>query len=229
MTAFDPVADTTDPRHRSTHLLTYSSLVGEEPQVDIDISRRNLMSAAPAVWLAGTLGSSAANAATPARPDELYRVDDEASILAAARAMFEEDRTATLVTIDANGVPRVRPVGVKPPGDDLIFWIGTRRTSRKVAQIQQNSNATLHFNFDDFDNGYENAFYVSFMGTATAHTDAETLAVNQPGETIRRQLWPNFPDDFAAIRFEPKWLELYGKGIDAHEVNWQPQGLVLPS
>ncbi|HJU76498.1 MAG TPA: pyridoxamine 5'-phosphate oxidase family protein [Sphingomicrobium sp.] len=143
--------------------------------------------------------------------------------------MFAEDRTATLVTIDGNGMPRVRPVGVKPPGDDLVFWIGTRRTSRKVAQIRANSNATLHFNFDDFANGYKDAFYVSFMGTATAHTDAETLSVNRPGESVRKQLWPNFPDDFAAIRFKPKWLELYGKGVDAHEGNWQPQGVILPA
>lgn len=196
--------------------------------MQVDITRRNLVHVAPAVWLAGILGGSAAKGATPAVPGELYRIDDEAKILAAAKAMFAEDRTATLVTIDANGVPRVRPVGVKPPGNDLVFWIGTRRTSRKVAQIQRNSNATLHFGFDDFANGYQNAFYVSFMGKATAHTDAETLAVNRPGEATRKALWPNFPDDFAAIRFKPNWLELYGKGIEAHEVNWQPQGLVLP-
>lgn len=196
--------------------------------MEVRLTRRDLMNAAPAVWLAGLVGSSAAEAAAQAPPGELYRIDDEAKMLAAAKAMFAQDRTATLVTIDARGVPRVRPVGVKPPGDDLIFWIGTRRTSRKVAQIRANSNATLHFNFDDFENGYKDAFYVSFMGKATAHTDAETLSVNRPGESLRKQLWPNFPDDFAAIRFEPKWLELYGKGVDAHEVNWQPQGLVLP-
>ncbi|HKX90832.1 MAG TPA: pyridoxamine 5'-phosphate oxidase family protein [Sphingomicrobium sp.] len=195
----------------------------------VDLTRRDLVNVAPAVWLATILGSSAARAASPPVPGELYRLDDEAKILAAAKAMFAEDRTATLVTVDAHGVPRVRPVGVKPPGDDLVFWIGTRRTSRKVAQIQANSNATLHFNFDDFANGYKDAFYVSFMGKATAHTDAETLSVNRPGEAVRKQLWPNFPDDFAAIRFEPRWLELYGKGVDAHEVNWQPQGLMLPA
>jgi len=167
-------------------------------------------------------------AATPGPPGSLYRIDDEAKILAAAKAMFAEDRIATLVTIDSNGVPRVRPVGVKPPKDDLVFWIGTRRSSRKVAQIRENSNATLHFNFDDFSNNYENAFYVSFMGTATAHIDAETLAVQRPSASLLKQLWPNFPKDYAAIRFKPKWLELYGKGIDAHEVNWQPQAVALP-
>ncbi len=129
--------------------------------MQIDLTRRDLMNAAPAVWLAGILASSAAKAAAPAPPGELYRIDDEAKLVAAAKAMFAEDRTATLATIDASGVPRVRPVGVKPPGDDLVFWMGTRRTSRKAAQIQRNSNATLHFNFDDFSNGYENAFYVS--------------------------------------------------------------------
>lgn len=197
--------------------------------MEIEVSRRGLMGAVPAAGLAGLLGSWASQVHASEPPGSLYRIDDEAKILAAAREMFAEDRTATLVTIDAEGVPRVRPVGVSPPEDDLTFWVGTRRTSRKVAQIRANSNATLHFNFDDFANGYADAFYVSFMGTATAHTDAETLATKRPGEQILKQLWPDFPDDYAAIRFKPKWLELYGKGVDAHEINWQPQGLILPA
>ena len=193
------------------------------------INRRDVIAAVPTAGLAALLSGLARDATATALPQPLYRIDDEAKILAAAKAMFADDPTATLVTIDANGIPRVRPVGVKPPGDDLVFWIGTRRTSRKVDQIRGNPNATLHFGFDDFANGYKDAFYVSFMGRATAHTDAETLAVNRPGESIRKQLWPNFPDDFAAIRFVPQWLELYGKGIDAHEINWQPQGMMLPN
>lgn len=196
--------------------------------MSFEMLRRNLMGVVPAVGLAGLLAGYATKGAAGEAPGELYRIDDKNKLLAAAKAMFAEDRTATLVTIDAKGIPRVRPVGVKPPEDDLVFWIGTRRTSRKVAQIRANSNATLHFSFDDFENGYQNAFYVSFMGQATAHTDDETVAVQRPGESIRNQLWPDFPDDYAAIKFVPKWLELYGKGVDAHEVNWQPQGMTLP-
>ena len=196
--------------------------------MEVNIGRRRLMGAVPAAGLAGLLSAWAPSEAAGRPPGQLYRVDDEAKILAAAKAMFAEDRIATLVTIDQSGVPRVRPVGVSPPQDDLTFWVGTRQASRKVAQIRANPNATLHFNFDDFANGYANAFYVSFMGIATAHTDAETLATKRPSERLLKQLWPNFPDDYAAIRFKPKWLELYGKGVDAHEVNWQPQGVVLP-
>ncbi|MEJ7777912.1 MAG: pyridoxamine 5'-phosphate oxidase family protein [Sphingomicrobium sp.] len=195
----------------------------------IDVSRRALMGAVPAAGLAGLLSAWASRGEAAGPPSSLYRVDDEAKILAAAKAMFAEDRTATLVTIDGDGVPRVRPVGVSPPEDDLTFWIGTRRTSRKVAQIRANSKATLHFNFDDLANNYADSFYVSFMGTATAHTDAKTLATKRPGARILKQLWPNFPDDYAAIRFKPKWLELYGKGVDPHDVNWQPQALILPT
>ncbi len=81
---------------------------------------------------------------------------------------------AGLITLDSNGVPRVRSVGVSDPEDDLTMWIGTRRTSRKVAQVRDNPNATLFFNFDDLSGGYAKAFYASFMGLASVHTDPAT-------------------------------------------------------
>ena len=193
------------------------------------VSRRSVLAAVPAAGLAGILSGCATTAASSARSPVLYRTDDEARVLAAAREIMTEDRIASLVTIDSNGVPRVRPVGVAPVGADLVFWIGTRRTSRKVTQIRQNPNAALHYNFDDISGNYENAFYASFMGTATAHTDEATLSIRQPPEQLRRALWPNYPHDFAAIIFRPRWLEVYGKGIQPADDSWQPQGIMVPT
>ena len=192
------------------------------------ISRRTVLRAAPAAGLAGILSGCASTTAPAGQATSLYRVDDEARILAAARQIIAEDRIASLVTIDSNGMPRVRPVGVAPVEDDLVFWIGTRRASRKVKQIRENPNAALLFNFDDIGGNYENAFYASFMGTATAHTDEETLAIRQPPEQLRAALWPDYPHDFAAIIFRPRWLEVYGKGIIPADDSWQPQGISIP-
>jgi general stress protein 26 len=198
------------------------------------LTRRTVVTAVPALGLAGLLPGCAAGRSVAGRtaaaagvPGGLYRVDDEAAILAAARAMVAEDRIASLVTIDSDGVPRVRPVGVSPPEDGLVFWIGTRPATRKVHQIRDNPNATLLFNFDDAAGNYENAFYVSFMGTATVHMDMATLAARRPSAEQIRMFWPDFPRDYAAIRFRPRWLEVYGKGIEADPSSWQPQAAVL--
>lgn len=158
---------------------------------------------------------------------DLFRVDDEATILAAAKAIIEEDPVAALITVDANGVPRARSVGVWAPDGDLTLWIGTRRSSRKLEQLRNNPLATLYFNRDNNEQGNEGAYYASFMGQATVHTDLQTLELRAPAEEYRRAMWPNFPDDFAAIRFETRWLEVTGHGIRGSDTSWQPQAVIV--
>ena len=195
----------------------------------IDVSRRNLLVAAPAIGLSAVLAGCVTGSRRLPDASDLYRVDDEAKILTAARAIVAEDPVAALITLDGQGVPRVRSVGVSDPEADLSMWIGTRRTSRKVAQLQANPNATLYFNFDDLSGNFASAFYASFMGVASVHTDPASASRAAPDEEARRAYWPNFPDDFAAIRFRPHWLEVTGHGIRGDEANWQPQAVLLGS
>ncbi len=195
----------------------------------LDSTRRNFLAAAPAVGLSAILAGCSVRTATVASPTNLYRTDDEAKILAAAKAILEEDFIATLITLDASGVPRARSIGVWTPDNDFVLWMGTRRTSRKVDQIRGNPNATIHFAQDDMSGSFKNAYYASFMGTATVHIDNATVKARAPEEKYRRSQWPNFPDDYAAIRFETKWLEVYGRGIKGKSENWQPQAVTLPS
>ena len=191
------------------------------------LSRRSLLTAAPSVGLAAVLAGCATQSGKLLQPGVLYRVDDEAKILAAARAIVAEDPVGALITLDSSGIPRVRSVGVSDPEDDLGMWIGTRRTSRKVAQLQANPTATLFFNFDDVSGNFAKAFYASFMGVASVHTDPAYASKTAPHEEIRKSYWPNFPDDYAAIRFKPLWLEVAGLGIKGDEKNWQPQAVIL--
>ena len=193
----------------------------------LDLSRRDLMRAAPVAGLSALVTGCATPLESSEAPDDLYRTTDEAAILAAAKAIIEEDFIATLITLDAEGTPRARSVGVWAPDNDLVLWIGTRRTSRKLDQLRANPKATLHFAFDDKEGQFANAYYASFMGTATVHIDEATLRLRAPGEEYRRTQWPNFPHDYAAIRFVPKWLEVFGKGIKSRPETWQPQGVML--
>jgi general stress protein 26 len=192
-----------------------------------DFSRRNVLTAAPSVGLMAILAGCVTQSGRLPQSGGLYRVDDEAKILAAARAIVAEDPVGALITLDGNGVPRARSVGVSDPEDDLAMWIGTRRTSRKVAQLQTNPTATLFFNFDDVSGNFANAFYASFMGVASVHTDPALALKTAPDEETRKSYWPNFPDDYAAIRFKPLWLEVAGHGIKGDEANWQPQAVIL--
>lgn len=191
-----------------------------------EVTRRNLVVTAPSFGLA-LLAGCAARTNEVGSPGRLYRTSDEATIMAAARAIIEEDFIATLITVDANGVPRARSIGVWAPDNDFVLWMGTRRTSRKVEQIRANPNATLHFAQDDAAGNFANAYYASFMGTASVHVDDATVQLRAPEERYRRHQWPNFPHDYAAIRFETKWLEVTGHGITGDRANWQPQAVVL--
>lgn len=189
-------------------------------------TRRAALGAAPV--LAALLAGCATTQRSAAPEQDIFRIDDEATILAAAKAIIEEDFVAALITLDANGTPRARSVGVWMPNDDFTLWIGTRRSSRKVAQLRANPRATLYFNRDNLEQNFEGAYYASFMGTATVHTDEETLRLHAPEGEYRTTMWPNFPDDYAAISFRTQWLEVTGRGIRGDEESWQPQAVILP-
>jgi hypothetical protein len=193
----------------------------------MDTNRRSLLAAMPAVGLASLFGGCAARTGGLVRPGELYRIDDEAAIRAAARAIVAEDMVATLITVDSELMPRARSVEVRREPGDGAFWIFTRRASRKVSQVRANPNAALHFACDDQDNGNAAAFYASFMGRATVHEGGAVPGSVRPSAEIVRQRWPNYPADFAALRFVPRWLEVIGKGIRASDDKWQPQGVML--
>jgi general stress protein 26 len=193
----------------------------------MDLRRRDLILGAGTAGLASVLAAgSAKGVVTQSAPDDLYRVDDPKTIIDAARAIIKDDYIGVLVTIDEHGMPRARPVGVADPKDDWSLWVSTRRGSRKTRQIAANPKAALHFGFDDTPNSHKNAFYASFMGLASVHTDAATIAAHGLGKKYRSS-WPDYPNDFALIRLKPQRLEVMGKGIMPNEKLWQPQGVML--
>ncbi|MBA3577829.1 MAG: pyridoxamine 5'-phosphate oxidase family protein [Sphingomonas sp.] len=132
-----------------------------------------------------------------------------------------------LITIDENGMPRARPVGIGEPTEDWSLWIATKRGSRKTRQIMANPKAALHFGFDDIANGHKNSFYASLTGVASVHTDGPNIAAHGPEEKYR-SAWDDYPNDLALIRFRPQRMEVMGKGVKPSDSLWQPQGVVLP-
>jgi general stress protein 26 len=190
--------------------------------------RRDILVGGSAAGLIGVLAAEAARGATGrGLSEDIFRTDDAATIMATARDIIKEDWVGVLITIDEEGLPRARPVGVNDPMDDWSLWMSTRRGSRKTKQIQANPRAALHFGFDDISNGTKNSFYASFSGLASVHVDASTIAAHGPPEQYRAQ-WPDYPNDLALIRLRPQRLEVMGKGIKPNQQHWQPQGVALP-
>jgi general stress protein 26 len=198
----------------------------------MDMERRRLLKTAPSAGLAAMVAGCATLPVARsgvAVIGNLYRIDEEARILAVAREIIAEDWVATLITVDEEGVPRARSVGVNDPQPDLTIWMSTRRSSRKVDQIRKHPRATLHFARDNLSENFKGAYYASLMGEAFVHLDPASYANHAPTGEMRAQSWPNFPHDYAAIRFKPRWLEVYGRGIKGKPETWQPQGVILPT
>ena len=197
----------------------------------MDVDRRHLLRTAPVAGFAAMMAScsSLPKASAGSVPRNLYRIDDEARILGVVKEIIAEDWVATLITVDGEGMPRARSVGVNDPLPDLTIWMSTRRTSRKVEQIRRHPQATLHFARDNLSENFKGAYYASLMGEAFVHLDPASYADHAPTGDMRTQYFPNFPHDYAAIRFRPRWLEVYGRGITGEPDTWQPQAAILPA
>lgn len=177
-------------------------------------------------------------AAAPSRtadaPDRraLHRSDDPAKVLQAARKLMASDENMALVTVDADGQPRVRTVRAFPaqidpadPRSGLRVWVMTRESTRKLAQLQENPRATLYFNDD------EKLSYLAIMGRATIHTDPGYPAIREllgreEMQGYAEYFWPAFPEGFVMIAIEPDWIEFMAPpDVMPQEGNWRPQAV----
>ena len=153
-----------------------------------------------------------------------FRTDfskNEKDILAVGNDIIEKTYYGSLITIDSIGQPRARVMEPFSPEKDFTIWMATNPKSRKVDQIKNNPNATMHY-FDKNQMGY-----VSLMGKAFIVND----------ETIKSQKWkeeweafyPNQKEDYMLIKFIPETLELIGivKSYTGNNETWAPHQVVL--
>ncbi len=140
----------------------------------------------------------------------------------AIRAIVNKDPTGALVTLDADGQPRVRSVDVRPLGPELVFWVATKPNTRKVSQIEEHPQVALYFNVD------AEGSYVSVMGRARLVDDMETIKrISWRAPEVRSAFWPSFPQDYLLIEITPEWIEVTGEGVPADAETWRPAALEL--
>jgi len=142
--------------------------------------------------------------------------DADQFLIEAAKEIMTAAGTCALITIDAEGVPRVRAMDPFGPEEDLTVWFGTNSRSRKVEQIKKDPRVSLYY-LDEDASGY-----VIIHGRARL--------VNDPKEKEKRwkveweAFYPDKTKDYLLIEVTPIWMEVLSppRGISADPVTWQP-------
>ncbi len=137
-------------------------------------------------------------------------------LIEAAKEIMTAAGNCALITLDDEGVPRVRAMDPFAPEDDLTVWFGTNSRSRKVDQIKKDPRVSLYY-LDKDASGY-----VIIHGRARL--------VNDPKEKENRwkakweAFYPDKTEDYLLIEVTPTWMEVLSppKGISADPVTWQP-------
>jgi len=145
------------------------------------------------------------------------------TLLAAAREIMEAARYCALVTLDETGQPTVRTMDPFEPGDDMVFWFGTNRRSRKVEHIRNDPRVAIHYLAPEGDG------YVTIMGTARIVDDPSVKARYWKDEW--RQYYTDSREDYVTIAVTPETLEVldYSKGVTGDADTWKVRSVIFPS
>jgi len=144
-------------------------------------------------------------------------------LITAAREIMNSVETCALITLDHEGIPRVRAMDPFPPESNFTVWFGTNLKSRKVEQIKKDPRVTLYYFKND------GSGYVMIHGIAQ-------LVNNQKEKEKRWKVeweafYPNKSEDYLLIKVSPEWMEVvsYAHGVVGDPVTWEPQRVVFDS
>jgi general stress protein 26 len=141
--------------------------------------------------------------------------------IAAAREIIGMQTYCALITVDSCGKPQIRTMNPFPPEDDMTVWIATNSRSRKVKEIQKNSNVCLYYS-----NHNQATGYVSIRGKA--------VLVDDMDEKLRRKraYWTQaFPDwnYLMLIKVIPENIEVlnYKRNTSVDPITWSIPSIEL--
>lgn len=141
----------------------------------------------------------------------------------AAKEIMANAGTCALITIDAEGRPRVRTMDAFLPENDFTVWFGTNPKSRKVDQIKNDPRVTLYYMDKD------GSGYVMIHGKAQL--------INDSAEKEKRwkleweAFYPDKDKSYLLIKVTPEWMEVvsYAYGITGDSVTWEPPKITFDS
>lgn len=145
------------------------------------------------------------------------------ALIKAATEIMNSTGTCALITVDENGISRVRTMDPFSPEKDLTVWFGTNPKSRKVAQIRKNNNVTIYYRDKD-DSGY-----------VTLHGKAELVNRKEFKDKYWKEAWksfyPNKKESYLLIKVTPIWMEIVSppRNIVGSTETWEPPILYFNS
>jgi general stress protein 26 len=139
---------------------------------------------------------------------------DRDTLIAAAREIMETSRYCALITLDKSGHPQARTMDPFLPGNDMVVWLGTNKSSRKVGEIRNDSRVTLYYEAPD------GSGYAVIQGNAYIE-DGQT-EIEKYWKEEWDQFYPDKKSTFALIKVVPKKLEIisYKYGITGSSKTW---------
>ncbi len=125
---------------------------------------------------------------------------DRDTLITVAKKIMAGAQSCALITLDESGYPQVRTMDPFPPEADLVVWLGTKSTSRKVKEIRNDSRAALYYA------ARNGAGYVVLKGHAYLINDAKKKA------KYWKEAWAGFYTDknseYILIKLIPDRLEI---------------------
>ena len=139
----------------------------------------------------------------------------------AAKEIMTSAKTCALITLDDEGLPRVRAMDPFPAESDFTVWFGTNPKSRKVAQIKKDSRVTLYYLESN------SAGYVMIHGIAQIVNDRKEKEKRWKDEW--ESFYPNRFEDLALIKVTPEWMEVISEahGVLGDRVTWKPSRVLF--
>jgi len=139
---------------------------------------------------------------------------DRDTLISAAKELMTSTRFCALITLDESGHPRARTMDPFLPEEDLVVWLGTNSSSRKVNEIRNDSRTTLYYKASD------ESGYVVISGNAYLIDNQEMK------KKYWKKEWETYYSDqktnFILIKVVPDKLEIvdYGHGIVGDSGTW---------
>ena len=136
------------------------------------------------------------------------------TLIVAAKEIINSAKYCALITTDSMGEIHVRTMDPFSPEDNMVIWLGTNSSTRKVKEIKNNHNVALYYNDP------KGIGYVVINGKAQIIDDPEEINKRWKEEWTR--FYPNRQKDYILIKVVPEKMEVinYKLGIAGDPVTW---------
>ena len=148
--------------------------------------------------------------------------NNKINLSSVAKEVIDNSRYCALITLDESGHPQTRTMEPFPPEDNFVIWFGTNSKSRKVAELNNDSRATVYY-FDQENNGY-----VVLLGHAFLSNDS----IEKENRWMEhwKQFYPERESNYTLIKFIPDKLEIVSPkhGLSGDSITWRAHQFKLP-